>query len=96
MAKRLVEEAVVEKKEVVVAWVPVAFRKVKFCKVVEAFASNCWKLETAVVEVAVKEGAVMVLNAVSVELKRPAPATARVVPGEVVPIPTKPVFVITK
>lgn len=33
--KRFVDDAVVAKKDVVVALVPVAFRKVKFCKVVE-------------------------------------------------------------
>ena len=37
-AKRLVEEAVVVKKLVVVAFVPVALTKVKFCKVVEPVA----------------------------------------------------------
>ena len=36
--KRFVEEAVVEKKFVVVAWVPVAFLKVKFWRVDDALA----------------------------------------------------------
>ena len=38
--KRLVDDAVVEKKFVVVAEVPVAFRKVKFWRVDDAFEIN--------------------------------------------------------
>ena len=38
--KRLVDEAVVEKRLVVVAEVPVAFWKVKFCKVVEPITNK--------------------------------------------------------
>ena len=39
--KKLVVEAVVAKKLVVVALVPVAFKKVKFWRVEEAFAMSC-------------------------------------------------------
>ena len=40
-------------REVVVALVPVAFMKVKFCRVEEALTSNCWKEEATAEEVAV-------------------------------------------
>ena len=40
VAKRLVVDAVVEKRLVVVAWVPVAFTKVKFCKVEDPFTKR--------------------------------------------------------
>ena len=40
VAKRLVEEAVVEKKLVVVALVPVALTKVKFCSVLDPVAKR--------------------------------------------------------
>ena len=55
--KRFVDEAIVENRFVVVADVPVAFTKVKFWRVEEAFASNCWNEETAVVDVAMNESA---------------------------------------
>lgn len=42
--KRLVEEAVVEKKDVVVAEVPVALMKVRFCNVDEALARRLVKV----------------------------------------------------
>lgn len=67
---------------VVVAFVVVAFTPVKFWSVVEPFARSCWKEETAVVEVATKRFATT----------PEAPATARDVYGEVVPIPTLPLF----
>ena len=51
-------ERLVKAKFVVVADVPVAFWNVKFCKVVEPFAKNCWNDETSVVEVAMNAGAI--------------------------------------
>ncbi len=66
--KRFVEDAVVEKKLVVVAEVPVAFTKVKFC-----------------------------IDTVPVAVRLPpiyaSPATESLANGDVVPIPTFPVFV---
>jgi hypothetical protein len=54
VAKRLVEEAVMANKLVVVALVEVEFRAVKLWRVVEARARSCWKDEAVKVEVAVK------------------------------------------
>lgn len=51
--KRLVEDAVVEKKLVVVALVPVAFRKVKFCKVDEPVTRRLERVESPPVAVSV-------------------------------------------
>ena len=79
-----VVEALVEKRLVVVAEVPVPFRKVKFWRVVEELARNCWKEETRVVEVARKYGAY------TRPVNPPPPVTERVEPGEVVPMPTFP------
>ena len=80
----LVVEALVAKKFVVVAEVPVARRNVKFWRVVELFAKNCWNEETRVVDVALKYGAV------TRPVNTPAPVTESGVPGVVVPIPTFP------
>ena len=65
-AKRLVLEAVVEKKLVVVP-----FRAVKFWSVVEALTRSCWKLDGVAVEVAVRYGMVMAPESVC------APETVR-------------------
>jgi hypothetical protein len=51
---RFVVEATFDtESDVVVALVVVELSAVKFCRVVEALARSCWKLETKVVEVAV-------------------------------------------
>jgi hypothetical protein len=61
-------------------------------KVVEAYG----KVEASVVEVAVKIGAKWIPYVVRLPLMVAAPATERSVPGVVVPMPTRPWFVMTK
>ena len=82
--KRLVEEAVVANRLVVVALVPVAFKNVKFWSVLELLANNCWKEETAEVDVATIASATIV------------PETPNRVYGEVVPRPRFPLAVNTE
>ena len=74
--KSEVPVATVKPKLVVVAAVPVAFKNVKFCKLVEP--------ETVKVLVATK------LPAVSVPEIKESPWTENRLPGEVVPMPTSP------
>src|SRR3989344_2951527 len=60
--KRLVEDAVVEKKLVVVADVPVAFTKVKFWRVVEAVANILAKVPRVETVMLAKVGEAVVLT----------------------------------
>jgi len=60
--KRLVEEAVVEKKLVVVAEVPVALTKVKFWRVEEAVAKTLAKVPRVVAIILAKVGEAVVLT----------------------------------
>ncbi len=83
--KRLVEEAVVEKREVVVAAVMVALVAVKFCSVVEPWMRTLpAKLEVPVVEVAVRAANV----GVPVAVREPEPSQAASIPA--VPDPLTP------
>ena len=85
-AKRFVEEAVVEKNEVVVAAVPVALRKVKFWSVDDPVAK---RFANESVPVAV------MLAAVMLPLKRPLPCTESFWAGVVEPMPANPVDALT-
>ena len=79
--KRLVELAVVEKKLVVVALVPVAFTKVKFCKVVEAVAKILAKVPRVETVTLAKVGEAVVLTDWSNQsLRVGAPETVKLWP----------------
>lgn len=84
---RFVEEAVVEKKFVVVAEVPVAFTKVKFWRVEDPSAK---RFVLVTVPVAVK------LASDTFPLNNPFPCTENTCDGDEVPIPTFPLFATLK
>ena len=81
------KRARVEKREVEVADVPVALLKVKFCRVVEPVRA---RFVTVTVPVAIR------LVSVRLPENRAEPATEKREPGEVVPMPTKPLFATMK
>lgn len=95
--KRLVEEAVVAKKLVVVAAEPVAFINVKFCRVVEPVCSAVEKVVRPVtLRLPPIVASPLVLNVPAAVLSKPTPSppvmypeppTERAVAGEVVAIP---------
>ena len=74
-------------REVVVAFVVVAFMPVKFWSVVEELARSCWKEETRVVEVAVK------YEARTKSSNEPGPTMESFQLGVVVPMPMEPFVV---
>ena len=81
VAKRLVELAVVEKKLVVVALVPVAFTKVKFWRVVEAVAKILAKVPRVVPVMLAKVGDAVVFTLWSNQsLRVGAPFTVKSLP----------------
>ena len=80
LEKRFVDDAVVAKKDVLVAEVVVEFEAVKFCRVVEPMTSRV-------------DVAVIAPPKNPVPLTYEFPCTANRAEGLVVPMPTKPVFV---